>query len=366
MFPKIIDLIKNNPKISIGVIVLVIIIVLILVFTLKKDTTTTTSTTQLSTSETTTSTIQLSTSETTTSTTQLSPSTLLDKTLIAFNIKVNEQFSLEKFGETSNVVPIVFNTKDDIVNNMMEFFGYLYPKMNIDDINNLLKQYNNDKIMKDILNENKNKIYIEDIPNSIMYEDCVYDEKDDSIIADNIRVYRLILNLILNIKMKDNIKDFINSLLTKTNRTLPSNKSDITYINFAVPNDFKTNNIMSMYTKTNYTEDLEIKGNEPYWDSSSNGIECLTSQLCKVSVDIDIKNNYIEPFKTWAIINMDKIKMQFNLSMVYYLLQLNGSDTTKIYDDFNKLRTELYDSKLAWINRTDTTSALATATVKTI
>jgi hypothetical protein len=283
---------------------------------------------------------------------------LLDETLKAFNIKVDEPSSVENFEVTSsNVDTIVFNTKDDIINNMMDFFGYLYPKMNSNDINNLLQQYNNNKTMQEILNENKNKIYIEDIPYSVMYEDYVYDETDNSKIADNIRAFKLIIILISSINLKYNINDFINSVLIDSNRTLPSNKSNITYINIVVPNDFKTNNIMRTYFKTNYTEDLQITNEEPSWNGS-NGIECLTSQLCTIGADIDIQNNYINPLGKWAVNNMDKIKMQFNLSMVHYLLQLNGSDTTKIYNDFDKLRKELYDSRLEWINTNENNTTM--------
>jgi hypothetical protein len=200
--------------------------------------------------------------------------------------------------------------------------------------------------MQQILNDNKEKIFIKEIPAVIIYEDRVYDETDDALIADNIRAFRLMMNLIANIDLKYNTSDFINGVLAKRNITLPMDKSNITDVNIIVSHDFNTNNNISLYLQTNYNKDLPITSDAPLWNSS-NSIECLTSQLCKIGVDIDIQNSYIKPLKTWGINNKDKIKQLFNLSMVYYLFLLsqNSSDITKVYSDLDTLIQELYNSR---------------------
>ena len=274
----------------------------------------------------------------------------LNKVLRAFNIKqgenfVNENFVNENFQEistTTNVL-IIFNTEDDIKNNIMVFLGYLYHKMNVDKINELLKTYNNNKTMQQILNDNKNKIYIGDIINKVIYEGCLYDEIDDNIIANNVKAHRLILNIVGNINFKNNFKQSINENLAKHNLTLPPNYSDIKYLNLVVSDDFKTSNNINTYYKTNYNEHIKITGDEPQWSGGTNTLECYTSIVCRTGAEINIKVN-IQFLKEWAIKNKDKHNTILNLSIVRYLLELNG-DTTNIYNDLEKLRQEVYSTR---------------------
>jgi hypothetical protein len=325
-------------KLIIGIIFsIIILIILFIYFQNKKKYTDTATTNNITTNGVTTNNITINGVTTNNAIAIAKSSLFLDKILSAFNIRIDNIFSDENLGTTSvtNPAEIVFITEDDIKNNIMVFLEYLYPKMNVDEINALLKTYNSNKTMQQILNDNNNKIDIQSINNIFQYEGRLYDETDDKIIANNIRAYRLIINSSKNINL-------IKEILSKHNSTLPTN-SHIKYVNLVVSNDFKTNNIISLYYKTNYNENLKIIGNEEINFGGSNSIQCLTSKLCQLDFQIYIKNE-IKLLKEWAIKNKDKIKNLFNLSMVGYLLELNDN-ITNILDDINKLENEVYRTK---------------------
>ena len=124
------------------------------------------------------------------SNTQNKPS-LLDSAARAFGL--TENLVNEKF-DTNN--DIEFNSLVDIQNNWMVFFGYFFPKMEIDKINQILKDYGCTKTMQEILSEKKNDLDLEKLmklPLQNYYMCYIFDETNDDKIIENLKLYIIIL-----------------------------------------------------------------------------------------------------------------------------------------------------------------------------
>ena len=250
--------------------------------------------------------------------------------------KIIKLFGLEIEGNPSEhfSTDIVFKTEDDIRNNFMVFLGYLYPKMNIDNINTLLTQYGSDKNMKDILNEKKKYINLtEQGTNSFMslyrnslieyYMSYMIDETDNATIITNILLICILDIAVLN--SLNNAFDYVKS-------QLPNDYKQLEYIKYVLLNDDINNNILTMYTRTNYNKDIKLEEADEI--HASRDLSCYTTKLCKQTGNIQ---EFINRLKPYSSLNMTIYKKLFNLSMARFLLKLNESNTTQINTDIISL-----------------------------
>ena len=76
---------------------------------------------------------------------------LLDDIPSVFGVKLTEQFKVEKY----EAEPL-FKVQNDIVKNMNVFIKYAYPKLNMDEINKILKDNGLNKTLTEIFNDKKN------------------------------------------------------------------------------------------------------------------------------------------------------------------------------------------------------------------
>ena len=257
--------------------------------------------------------------------------TLLDNVPMAFGL--GENFSNETFDTT-----IVFNNFYDIKNNMMALLNYLYPKMNINEINTLLNHYSSGKNMDTILLENKGKIS----PNSTIFLYIQYyipflfiskDEKgnidkniDNETIKTNIRLFISVSNLIQNIY-------FISTY------TFPYtyDENTITKMKIILSPDYKTNDIISLYMKTNINENIALDNASKNDGFFSN--ECLYNKekLCKHSININ--EEVIDKYKEKSRNNFENFEKIFNLIVTRFLLELSDSDVSEINSNIDNIYT---------------------------
>ena len=256
---------------------------------------------------------------------------LLEKVLKAFGIRI-EPTTSEHFS-----TDVEFKTNDDIINKFMLFLGYLFPKMNIDNINLLLTQYNSDKTMQEILTEKKDKINLNEFNDIVMgngniinyYNGYMYDETNDKTIIENLYTLTTIVYVVM-------FKYMIN--LDSIKQMLPSEYQNISYVQASISDDYKTSNMVDVYLRTNYNEDIKIKDAIPFPIDLKIQNQCYTNKLCKQSANI---LEYINSQKEYNLANMNILKKLFDLSMVKYLLTLNGSNLDKITFDFTLLSNDL-------------------------
>ena len=253
----------------------------------------------------------------------------LDEAVQKLDIRV-ESNSSENFSTNT-----IFKTSDDIKNNFMEFLEFIFPKMEIDKINEILIQYGSNKTMTEIISENKENIEIEKFGDlSLRYKGCLFDEDDDEKIVENIKVGFLGQLALFNIMMTNNIQLLNDQLNSKSS----NDKFNITYLDVVIGPDFRTNNIMNIYFKTNYNENIPLNPNAPTFGERENQVECLTTQLCKASTNIE--DDFIKPYKQLAKDNMTELKHIFNLTVARYLLSLSP-DFNNSYNDITKEITTL-------------------------
>lgn len=255
---------------------------------------------------------------------------LLDNVAKAFNLTGGEKFLNENFVD----VNVVFKNLDDIKNNMMTFLEYACPEMNIDEINSLLKEYGVNKTMQQIFDEHKNDNTTTYFNNFKLFEyvlfpytNVLFKETDDNKMLENFRLYMIVFLAIQTIYTK-NLYNF------PFNRNYGGTEYTINNIELQLSPDYKTNNIVSLYLRTNNNKDISLDNAIDALGEIEPGKisdRCLSNILCKNSVDI--AKDFITPRKNKAVVNMINVIKYFNLSIVLGLLKLNGSDTTNLEAD---------------------------------
>jgi hypothetical protein len=254
--------------------------------------------------------------------------TLLDDAPRAFGL--SEQFSNE-----TNTTNIVFDSIDKIKNNMMAFLNYLYPKMNVDAINALLPTYGiNDKTMQQIFSDNIDTFNIVKYGEyGVYYIPLLFKDEDNQIVIDNIKLFAIVSTVFLNLIFKKYI-NFPHTI----NADNTSYKID--YIKFNLSEDYKTNNTISFYSRTNINENIPLE--QATINENILSDECLTT-LCKL--DVDIQTEFIDIFQNIARENIVNCEKLFNLVIIKSLLSINSTqDYTQINKDIEDIYNTLIDA----------------------
>jgi hypothetical protein len=250
-------------------------------------------------------------------TTKTKEQTLLDDAPRAFALSLAEQFLNETFA-----TDIVFDSVDKINKNIMKFLDYMYPKMNVDKINELLPTYGiTDKKMTDIFSDNQNTIDIFS-DYGVYYIPLMFKDIDNKIVIDNIKLYAIVSSVLLNLLFEGIIKS-----------PYYENTHNIEYLKFNLNSDYKTNNIISYYIRTNINKGIPL--NQATTRENILDNECLTTLLCKK--DINIQTEYIDKYKNLATINIVNCEKLFNLVIIKSLLKINGST------DFKNIEKDIED-----------------------
>jgi len=247
---------------------------------------------------------------------------LIDDALSAFGIKVKETFKQERFADTP-----IFNDIDDIPKNMPTFIKYAFPRLDMNEVNALLKSYNITKTAEDILDENKGLTYDQFTSNdkfgSIIellqfYTNIIFDDSDNNNVMDSLRLANIIIIAIMGLKMKKGSK------LPQSKFPYNGEEYNLTDIDFELPEDFELTNYLKIYLVTNLNQDKQdndTKIDTKVLDTTIGDVaECLTTKLC----NFNIKIGDFEEQKNIAIANMIDIKRMFLLVFVGNLLDLDG------------------------------------------
>ena len=149
------------------------------------------------------------------------------------------------------------------------------------------------------------------------------DETDNATIITNILLICILDIAVLN--SLNNAFDYVKS-------QLPNDYKQLEYIKYVLLNDDINNNILTMYTRTNYNKDIKLEEADEI--HASRDLSCYTTKLCKQTGNIQ---EFINRLKPYSSLNMTIYKKLFNLSMARFLLKLNESNTTQINTDIISL-----------------------------
>jgi hypothetical protein len=286
-----------------------------------------------------------------TSSSSSSPTSTLTSSPIPTILNVEELLNkvVNVFGLTENVTQdnfisdVVFKKGSDIVNNMMLFCNYAFPKLNIIEINKILKDINN-TTMQDIFNKHNTDAYTLFIKkfdiNSLLnlYLLFIYDEEDNNKIDYNNRLY-IIVNIVYNI-----IKQ-TNDIELPLNIDLENDKYIINNIDLKISSNYKTNNIISIYIKTNQNELIPLESAEIFYPNILT--KCLSISLCKYETIIESNLNTINILKTNIKNNKTDINRYFNLMFVISLLLLEEINIPPSFlTEMSNLNNKLINNKI--------------------
>jgi hypothetical protein len=139
----------------------------------------------------------------------------------------------------------------------------------------------------------------------------MFKDIDNKIVIDNIKLYAIVSSVLLNLLFEGIIKS-----------GYYDNKHNIEYLKFNLNEDYKTNNIISYYIRTNINKGIPL--NQATTTHENILIDdCLTTSLCKK--DINIQTEYIDKYKNLATINIVNCEKLFNLLIIKSLLVIDGS-----------------------------------------
>lgn len=251
---------------------------------------------------------------------------LLDDALGIFGIKTKDSFKQERFTD-----PPTFKTLDDIPKYMPTFFKYAFPRIDMEEVNALLKQYGVNKTAEQIFKDKEGLSFevftsdnkFGDITEMLdLYSYIIFEDNDINNVMNSFRLIMVIVIAILSFKAK---KEF-NLPIDK----FPVNGEDynITDYYFELPSDFEFNTkYIKMYMMTNLNKNLNDNNTKLVFESTEKEIknipECLTTKLCNIKISIE---DAFKEQKELAIKHMKNIKRFFKLGLVSSLLQLNGTD----------------------------------------
>ncbi len=221
---------------------------------------------------------------------------------------------------------------------MSTFLEYAFPKLDLKEIDKILKDNGLDKTALQILDENKNVNYdnfknIFNFQLLFFFYNYYLCEGTEQEIKDNMRLF-------LIVKVAFNKIDNIFYKLPMT-FTFENNQYTLTKVDVLLDNDFKTSDNIDYILKTNLNENIPLDQAEDKLDDDSN--YCMV-KLCKYSKSLQ---KVIDHFKTDAMNNMTDIKRAFNISLSINLFMLNNTQVpTNISSEYYNLREKLKNNNI--------------------
>ncbi len=241
---------------------------------------------------------------------------LINNAIIAYCFKEDKKFT-----------NIIFKNPSDLIQNMDNFIGYAFPKLDKNEINKILNDNGIMKTMDQIFEENKNLSYT-DFNKKFNIMSLLYPYKfmffEENYYYDYGRLWMLTLLFLNNIYYKESYNNRIfNDLYS-----------------YELSSDFKTSKISTGYLRTKLNKGLLEKYAIDF-KSIRNDIgtfECFTNKLCKNTSNL--KDNY-NKYKKYKEINNNVYldgKRFFNLSFALNLFRLNGTEfPTNLNDELTGL-----------------------------
>jgi hypothetical protein len=252
---------------------------------------------------------------------------LLENVYKVFNMSIQDNFTQD--------TDIIFKKPNDIVANMITFCDYTFPKMNINDINSILKENGLNKTAQEIFNEHKDdtfdtfKLSFNFIDLMLYYAYIMLNDIDKTVVKDNIRLYIITYFSFFNIQN--------NKILELPTDILDSDKTNYTIktINIIINKDYKTSDEIVFYSVTNMNENIPFSSAKEVPSKDQNILinDCLTKDLCKntklINYDITTASDEIKK----------QIIKLFNLRFAMNLFNLNN---TSIPQNIQKTFDETY------------------------
>ena len=266
---------------------------------------------------------------------------LLEDSKKALNLKTTDDVSESFYGN------IVFNTLEDITQNMSEYLKYASPDTDMNEINSLLKENGLNKTAQTIFDEHKtldslkfvDQFNLLKIIDYNVYNSFKYTNEDE--IKKYLRLNTIVLQHYVNI--------YYNKKLN-TDEAVRRAMNNITSIEMILNNDFMTNDIFTYYIRTSNNKNI------PFSDaienpSNSDSLCYLPDKLCKISKST---SEFITTNKSNFLKKLDDYNKINKLHFIKYLFDLNNIDNNgneisspiavppKILDEIKTIETKLY------------------------
>jgi hypothetical protein len=250
-------------------------------------------------------------------------------------------FGLTDYNTEENVLTTsILKTGSDIINNMIFFCDYAFPKLNIDNINTLLKDNNINLTAQQIFEKHKNDNFTKFADKFSfvslfkIYYLLIFNEDTETEFVNNLRLYFIIYLVYENMYINSNLE-------YPTDIDLNDKKYILNYINLQISKDYKTNDVISLYMKTNNNKNIPIEDAKLF--KMKNYKECLTSILCKRETII-----YKSLFDIRLVVkqNIDIINRFFDLGFTIALSVLEDIEVPNILAEIEITRNKLKELKL--------------------